>query len=149
MDQFRCSQNLGQGNLCYDQNRFENHTNEIDSDDYGLVDDIFLVNELNSSFPNSMGDSSPFSASDDDLMGLMESALDEKKPFESFEKQITITVPQPPPLRAEDFSIGGGLFDGKCYIFHQNLINACQTNKINPFFSKQALPITQIYCQHR
>lgn len=107
----------GQGKLGYNQNSFENDPNEIDSDDYGLVDDIFLVNELNSSFTNSIGDASPLSSSDDDLMGLMKSAIDEKKPFESFEKQITITVPQPPPLKADAFSIGGGLFDGKCNFF--------------------------------
>lgn len=106
--------NLGQTNLRYDQQKLDGDPNGMDSDDYGLVDDIFLVNELNSSFPNSIGDVPPLTSSDDDIMGLMKSAIDERKPFESFEKQITITVPQPPPLKADAFSIGGGLFDGKC-----------------------------------
>lgn len=98
----------------FDQQKLEGDPNAMDSDEYGLVDDIFLVNELNSSFPNSIDDGSPISSSDDDIMSLMKSAIDERKPFESFEKQITITVPQPPPLKADAFSIGGGLFDGKC-----------------------------------
>lgn len=87
----------------------------MDVDEYGLVDDIFLVNELNSTFINSSGDSSPLSSSDDDLVEMMKSVVDERKPYDSFEKQITITVPQPPPLRADAFSIGGGLFDGELY----------------------------------
>lgn len=105
---------LGEGNLEYQQNKLENDSNGMDSDEYGLVDDIFFVNELNSSFPNSTGDASSFNSSDDDLVGLLKSAAEEGKPFESFEKQITITVPQPPPLKADAFTIGGGLFDGKC-----------------------------------
>lgn len=101
--------NMVRCNMEFEQNKCEN---VMDSDDYGLVDDIFLVNELNSSFPNSGDDTSPFSSTDDDLVGLMKSAIDERKPFESFEKQIIITVPQPPPLKEDAFSIGGGLFDG-------------------------------------
>lgn len=111
--------NMVQGNMDFDPNKCDNDGNGMDSDDYGLVDDIFLVNELNSSFSKSGGDTSPFSSTDDDLVELMKSAVDEKKPFESFEKQITITVPQPPPLKEDAFSIGGGLFDGKQY--NQNL----------------------------
>lgn len=105
--------NLSRGKLGYEPSADESEPNGMDSDDYGLVGDIFLVNELNSSFPNSSGGASPFTSSDEDLVGLMKSATDERKPFESFEKQITITVPQPPPLKADAFSIGGGLFDGK------------------------------------
>lgn len=99
--------------MTYDQQKLDGDPNGMDADEYGLVDDIFLVNELNSSFQSSLGDASPISSSDDDIMNLMKSAIDERKPFESFEKQITITVPQPPPLKADAFSIGGGLFDGK------------------------------------
>lgn len=102
---------FGQGAMDFDKNKLD--SNGMDSDDYGLVDDIFLVNELNSSFPRSIGDSSPFSSSDDELMELMKTAIDERKPFESFEEQITVTVPQPPPLRSDALSIGGGLFHGK------------------------------------
>lgn len=105
--------NLSRDKLGYESNANENESNGMDSDEYGLVDDIFLVNELNTSFSNSNGDTSPFSSSDDNLVELIKSATDERKPFESFEKQITITVPQPPPLKADAFSIGGGLFDGK------------------------------------
>lgn len=104
---------IGQGNMEFTPNKCEIDENGMESDDYGLVDDIFLVNELNSSFPNSAGNASPFSSSDDELVGLMKSNIDERKPFESFEKQITINVPQPPPLKEDAFSIGGGLFDGK------------------------------------
>lgn len=111
-----CRLNMGQNNMDFEQHKYDNDGNGMDSDEYGLVDDIFLVNELNASFPNSGGDASPFSSSDDDLVGLMKSATDERKPFESFEKQITITVPQPPPLKEDAFSIGGGLFDGKLSI---------------------------------
>lgn len=104
--------NLEQANLKYDQQKLEGDPNGMDSNEYDLVDDIFLANELNATFPNSLGDASSNGSSDDDLMNLMKSAVDERKPFESFEKQITITVPQPPPLKADAFSIGGGLFDG-------------------------------------
>lgn len=104
--------NIGQGTFKFDHQKTVGNSNAMDADEYGLVDDIFLVNELNSSFTNSSGDSSPLNSTDDDLVELMKSAVDERKPFESFEKQITITVPQPPPLKADDFSIGGGLFDG-------------------------------------
>lgn len=107
--------NNGQGNLEFNHEKVVNDSNGMDTDEYGLIDDIFLVNELNSSFTNSAGDSSPLNSSDDDLLELMKSAVDERKPFESFEKQITITVPQPPPLKADAFSIGGGLFGGKFY----------------------------------
>lgn len=108
--------NIGQGNLKFNQEKVLNGSNGMDTDEYGLVDDIFLVNELNASFTNSTGDSSPLNSSDDDLVELLKSAVDECKPFESFEKQITITVPQPPPLKADAFSIGGGLFDGKIFL---------------------------------
>ena len=104
--------NIGQGNFKFNHEKMVIDSNGMDTDEYGLVDDIFLTNELNSSFTNSAGDSSPINSSDDDLVELMKSAVDERKPFESFEKQITITVPQPPPLKADAFSIGGGLFDG-------------------------------------
>lgn len=117
LKQNNCKLNMGQINMEFAPNKCENDGNGMDADDYGLVDDIFLVNELNSSFPNSGGDASPFSSSDDDLVGLMKSAVDERKPFESFEKQITITVPQPPPLKEDAFSIGGGLFDGMFFQF--------------------------------
>lgn len=105
--------NLGQGNYEFGQNKQENDLNGMEADEYGLVDDIFLVNELNANFSNSNSGSSPFDTSDDDLVGLMKSSVDEKKPFESFEKQITITVPQPPPLAPNALSIGSCLFDGK------------------------------------
>lgn len=101
---------LGQGAMDFDKNKLD--SSGIDSDDYGLVDDIFLANEFNSSFPRSIGDSSQFSSSDDELMELMKTAIDERKPLDSFEEQITVTVPQPPPLRPDAFSIGGGLFHG-------------------------------------
>lgn len=100
----------------FNQQSIAADSNGMDVDEYGLVDDIFLVNELNSSFINSSGDSSPLNSSDDDLVEMMKSIVDERKPFESFEKQITITVPQPPPLKADAFSIGGGLFDGELVI---------------------------------
>lgn len=83
--------NFNQGALSFDRNQMESDSSGIDSDDY-LVDDIFLVNELNSSFPKSVDDSSPFSSTDDELMQLIKTATDERKPFESFEKQITVTV---------------------------------------------------------
>lgn len=108
--------NIGQVDMKFNHEKILSDSNGMDTDEYGLVDDIFLVNEFNSSFTNSTGDSSPLTASDDDLIELMKSAVDERKPFESFEKQITITVPQPPPLKADAFSIGGGLFDGKIFI---------------------------------
>ncbi|XP_055300889.1 protein similar isoform X2 [Sitodiplosis mosellana] len=114
--------NMGRVNMEFAPNICENDQNGMDAENYGLVDDIFLVNELNSSFPNSGGDASPFSSSDNDLVGLMKSAIDERKPFESFEKQITITVPQPPPLKEDAFSIGGGLFDG--ITDHTNILPA-------------------------
>lgn len=90
-------------------------SNAMDSDNYGLIDDIFLVNELNPScFNDSLGGSPTLSASDDELKEMIKSTIDERKPFESFEKQITITVPQPPPLsNVDSFLIGGCLFDGK------------------------------------
>lgn len=101
------------GNFVYNPTKIGMDATQMESDDFGLIDDIFLVNELNSRFPNSIGDSSPLSSSEDELLGaLMKSAMDERKPFDSFEKQITITVPQPPPLKADAFAIGGGLFDG-------------------------------------
>lgn len=104
--------NMANGQLKFKPNKIDGDGNGMDADEYGLVDDIFLTNEFNGNFTSSIGDSSPLSSSDDDLMGLMKSAIDERKPFDSFEKQITITVPQPPPLKADAFSIGGGLFDG-------------------------------------
>lgn len=107
---------IGQGNSKFNQEKVLNDSNGMDTNEYGLVDDIFLVNEFNASFTNSTGDSSPLNSSDDDLLELMKSAVDDRKPFESFEKQITITVPQPPPLKADAFSIGGGLFDGKHFL---------------------------------
>lgn len=86
----------------------------MDDDEFGLIDEIFLVNSLSSSMPpSSLGDSPIFSLSDDDTMDIMKPIVDGGKPFESFEKQITITVPQPPPLKTDAISIGGGLFQGK------------------------------------
>jgi len=114
--------NMSQVALEFDNNRMDSDSSGIESDDYGLVDDIFLVNDLNSGFPKSVGDSSQFSSSADDLLELMKSAVDERKPFESFEKQITVTVPQPPPLKPDAFSIGGGLFDG--ITDHTNILPA-------------------------
>lgn len=105
--------NLGHSNMELKQNKHEQNLSGMESDEYGLVDDIFFANEFNSNFQNSSDDSSPFSSSDDDLVGLMKSAVDERKPFESFEKQITITVPQPPPLKEADLMVGGLLFGGK------------------------------------
>lgn len=116
--------NLSRGKMGYEPTAMENESNGMDTDDYGLVGDIFLVNELNTSFPNSTGNASPFSSSDEDLVGLMKSATDERKPFESFEKQITITVPQPPPLKADAFTIGGGLFDGKNTQLNSSKLNS-------------------------
>lgn len=116
IDRTQPTMSIGQGNLKFNQEKVLNDSNGMDTNEYGLVDDIFLVNEFNASFTNSTGDSSPLNSSDDDLLELMKSAVDDRKPFESFEKQITITVPQPPPLKADAFSIGGGLFDGKHFL---------------------------------
>lgn len=91
------------------------NTNGMDSDNYSLIDDIFLVNELNNS--NSLGGSSGLNSPDNELIEMMKSTVDERKPLESFEKQITITVPQPPPLKTVDaFLIGEGLFQGNDFI---------------------------------
>lgn len=88
--------------------------NGMDTDEFGLIDEIFLVNDLSSTMqPTSLGDSPMFDTSADDGMDMMKAAIDGCKPFESFEKQITITVPQPPPLKADAISIGEGLFQGK------------------------------------
>lgn len=95
----------------FDQSKTD--SDEMDSNEYGLIDDIFLVNELSSStIPNSNGDSSIFSSSDDEIMDILKSSVDERKPFDNFEKQITLSVPQPPPLKTNAFAIGSGLFDG-------------------------------------
>lgn len=127
--------NIGQGNMKFNHEKILSDSNGMDTDEYGLVDDIFLVNEFNSSFTNSTGDSSPLNASDDDLIELIKSAVDERKPFESFEKQITITVPQPPPLKADAFSIGGGLFDGKFDLYETfQLIFFLPASKYRPNF---------------
>lgn len=135
MDRSAPTVKIGQGNLKFNQEKVLNGSNGMDTDEYGLVDDIFLVNELNGSFTNSSGDSSPLNSSDDDLMELMKSAVDERKPFESFEKQITITVPQPPPLKADAFSIGGGLFDGKIFSFIIfNSIEFCKPKILTTIF---------------
>lgn len=92
----------------------KNDQSYVGDDEFGLIDDIFMVNSLSSSVsPSSLGDSPIFSLSDDDAMDIMKPIVDESKPFESFEKQITITVPQPPPLKTDAISIGGGLFQGK------------------------------------
>lgn len=119
MERMEPNFNSGQRNLKFNHEKIMADSNGMDTDEYGLIDDIFLVNDLNSSFSNSIGDASPLNSSDDDLVELMKSAVDERKPFESFEKQITITVPQPPPLKADAFSIGGGLFDGKLFELHK------------------------------
>jgi len=85
----------------------------MDSNIYGLVEDIFLVNDLNSGFLDPVeGDVPLIFPREDETNGVVSSAICEKKPSESFEKQITISVPQPPPLKAEAFTIGGGLFHG-------------------------------------
>lgn len=115
--------NLGHSNMKFKQNKHEHDLSGMESDKYGLVDDIFFANEFNSSFQNSSDDSLPFSSSDDDLVGLMKSAVDERKPFESFEKQITITVPQPPPLKEADLMVGGLLFGGKYFSFFSFFFN--------------------------
>lgn len=92
----------------------ENNPNNMDSNVYGLVEDVFLVNEFNPNFPDIIGGTPSLYSIDDDMKETMNSTVTEKKPFESFEKQITISVPQPPPLlSAESFSIGGSLFHGK------------------------------------
>lgn len=90
--------------------------NGMDTDEFSLIDDIFLANELSPSIPlstPSLGDSPVFCETGNDAMNTMKTTIDEGKPFESFEKQITITVPQPPPLEPEAISIGQGLFQGK------------------------------------
>lgn len=90
----------------------ENDPNSMDSSVFGLIEDIFLVNEFSPNFSDNMGATPPLSSMDDDMKELMTPADTEMKPFEAFEKQITISVPQPPPLKAEAFTIGGGLFHG-------------------------------------
>lgn len=87
--------------------KIENEANCIDSDGvnmYGLVEDVFLIDELSLNSTESILDGN--------VKGKTRSIISERRPFESFDEQITISVPQPSPLKAEAFTIGGGLFQG-------------------------------------
>lgn len=108
--------------------KIENEVNCIDSDClnmYGLIEDVFLIDEFNLNSTESIKENSSSFFLDDNMKGITRSTISEKRPCESFEKQITISVPQPPPLKAEAFTIGGGLFQGKKITFNviKNIIN--------------------------
>lgn len=91
----------------------ENNPHNMESNVYGLVEDAFLVNDFNPDFSDIIESTSSLYSVEENMQETLGIPAMEKKPFESFEKQITISVPQPPPLKAEAFTIGGGLFDGK------------------------------------
>lgn len=103
--------------MCPENVKIENGMNCIDNDShnmYGLIEDVFLIDDLNlnTTDPTKKNPSSFF------VHDNIRSTISEKRPFESFEKQITISVPQPPPLKAEAFTIGGGLFQGNRITFN-------------------------------
>lgn len=108
-DNFGIQTHATQGIAMHDVKN-ECNSNNIDTNIYGLVEDVFLVNEFNPNLSDIIGAASSVYSIDDEIKETL--CTTEKKPFESFEKQITISVPQPPPLRAEAFTIGGGLFHG-------------------------------------
>lgn len=102
--------------------KIENEVNCIYNDNvmYGLIEDAFLIDELNLNSTDPVKENAPSFSVDDNMRETLRSTISEKRPFESFEKQIMISVPQPPPLKAEAFTIGGGLFQGNVI---KNIIN--------------------------
>lgn len=108
--------------------KIENEVNCIDNEClnmYGLIEDVFLINDLNLNPTDPIQKNTASLLVDDTTKGILRSTISEKRPFESFEKQIKISVPQPPPLKAEAFTIGGGLFQGNNITFNviENIIN--------------------------
>lgn len=104
--------------ICPENFKIENGVNCNDNDShnmYGLIEDVFLIDELNLNSTDPTKENSSSFFVDDIIRGT---TISEKRPFESFEKQITISVPQPPPLKPEAFTIGGGLFQGNKITFN-------------------------------
>lgn len=68
-----------------------------------LIGDTFLIDRASPSFfVNPLTDSVANSAGiniDDDIMSMIKTNMDVHKPFESFDEQIILTPPAPPPLK--------------------------------------------------
>lgn len=115
--------------------KMENEVNCIENNSlnmYGLIEDVYLIDELNLIPTDPIeGNQSTFFV-DNNLRRAVSSTVSEKRPLGSFEKQITISVPQPPPLKAEAFTIGGGLFQGKKITF--NVMKNINVKKIICFW---------------
>lgn len=77
----------------------QNALNSVLIGDTFLIDRMspsFFVNPLTDSVTNSAG-----SSIDDDIMSMIKTNLDAQKPFESFDDQIILAPPSPPPLKGD------------------------------------------------
>lgn len=99
-----------------------------------LIGDTFLVDRMSPSFfvnPLSESVSNTTSSLDEEIMNMMNSSMELRKPLEMFDEQMMLAPPAPPPL--DDNDINGTLlgFDGDSLSGKAVAIDASDNEKIS------------------